>query len=108
MAPNRVERFLKKITLRRWEKIYKKKYTNADFQIAFKTTDYASKNHPNHYQKKVATLYSSKVNTFRIKLEPIWDPTCPWQQFLPLRFSVKVILRFRSSIQSSKTAPKRS
>jgi hypothetical protein len=49
------------ITVRRWDKLYGEKYERQDFDIAFKSRRHVSKNHPNHYQKKVLDLYQSRL-----------------------------------------------
>ena len=73
LAPARLENFFMKLTLRRWNRVYRKKYADADFQVAFKSKEYASKNHPNHYQRKVEDLYLQKVSAFHVKIESTWD-----------------------------------
>lgn len=73
IGPARLESFFKKLTLRRWQKHYGKSYSAADFEVAFKTKDYASKTHPNHYQKKIERLYTDKVNAFQARLEYTWS-----------------------------------
>jgi hypothetical protein len=72
-APTRLERFFKNLTLRRWQKLYGKSYSSAEFHVAFKTKEYASKNHPNHYQKKIERLYADKVNAFQARLKSTWS-----------------------------------
>jgi hypothetical protein len=72
LGGDKLERFFKRLTLRRWNKIYRKQFGDSDFQIAFKSKDYASKNHPNHYQRKVEDLYFRKVGAFQVKLESNW------------------------------------
>lgn len=49
-------------TQRRWNKLYKRSYAASDFNIAFKTKTHVSKNHPNHYQRKVIELYNQKLS----------------------------------------------
>jgi molybdopterin-biosynthesis enzyme MoeA-like protein len=51
-------------TLNRWKKKYKKQYDQPDFEVAFKSKEYVSKNHPNNYQRKVMELYKEKISTF--------------------------------------------
>ncbi len=63
-----LDRFFMAITLRRWKKMYGSRYSRADFAIAFKTRRYVSKNHPNHYQKKILERYDSKIEEFRNRL----------------------------------------
>lgn len=62
----RLERYFKNLTLERWKKLYRKDYPAADFQIAFKSKEYASKNHPKNYQQKVMDLYAGKLSSFGI------------------------------------------
>jgi len=57
-----------KMTLNRWKKLYQQNYSSADFQIAFKTRTYLSKNHPKHYQKKVTELYQEKLREVNNRL----------------------------------------
>lgn len=56
-----LEKAFMQMTLRRWKREYGKVYKGTDFEIAFKTKPYASKNHPRHFQKKVIDIYSQKV-----------------------------------------------
>jgi hypothetical protein len=62
-----LERYLMRLSLNRWKKIYQRDYAAAEFQIAFKTQKHASKNHPRNYQKKVMDLYNEKVDRFTEK-----------------------------------------
>jgi hypothetical protein len=71
--PEKVEAYLKSVTMKRWRQIYEAKYVGTDFQIAFKSKDHVSKNHPNHYQKKVEDQYMNKVRAFKVKLESTWS-----------------------------------
>jgi hypothetical protein len=59
-----LEKVFMQMTLRRWKREYGKVYKGSDFEIAFKTKSYASKNHPRHFQKKVIDLYSQKVSEY--------------------------------------------
>jgi hypothetical protein len=59
--PKYLNTFFMRITLKRWKKLYERDYPNADFQVAFKTKDYASKTHPKNYQRKVMDLYQEKL-----------------------------------------------
>jgi hypothetical protein len=66
--PDLLNKFFMQITLRRWKKLYQKDYPNADFQVAFKTKDYASKTHPKNYQRKVMDVYEEKLKETSNKL----------------------------------------
>lgn len=59
--------FFMSLTRRRWDRLYKKNYGTNDFKVAFKTRDHVSKNHPNHYQRRVIELYNQKLNDFSKK-----------------------------------------
>lgn len=59
-----VESFFRRLTMKRWRKLYENDYSKADFDIAFKSKEYASKNHPQHFQRKVMEVYNEKVNRF--------------------------------------------
>jgi hypothetical protein len=72
IGADRLDIFFMNLTQKRWDKIYKKKYSSSDFQIAFKTKRYASKNHPRHYQKKVADLYKERLAAFAHKFKIHW------------------------------------
>lgn len=54
-----------RLSLKRWTKLYGADYTPEDFEVAFKTRRYVSKNHPNHYQKKVLERYQRKLAEFQ-------------------------------------------
>jgi hypothetical protein len=69
---DRLEKWCKAITLRFWEKKYARHYSNDDFQIAFKTNDHASKNHPNNYQRKVMDRYHKRLEEFAMTNKLSW------------------------------------
>lgn len=58
------EKLFMHATLSRWKKIYEEQYAQQDFEVAFKSKEYVSKNHPNNYQRKVMELYKGKINSF--------------------------------------------
>lgn len=60
-----LDRLFMRMSLRRWRKLYGRKYEKEDFDIAFKTQRHASKNHPNNYQRKILDLYQLKVAEYR-------------------------------------------
>lgn len=55
-----LDKWCMKLTYHRWRSIYKSQYDDKDFQIAFKTKKYASKNHPRNYQKKVTQMLDQR------------------------------------------------
>jgi hypothetical protein len=59
------EKLFMYLTLKRWKKKYQEKYNRADFEVAFKSKEYVSKNHPNNYQLKVMGLYEEKIRSFQ-------------------------------------------
>ena len=59
-----IESYFKRLTMKRWKKLYETQYSKADFDIAFKSKAYASKNHPQHFQKKVMEIYAEKLKHF--------------------------------------------
>ena len=61
---DKVESYFRGVTVRRWKRLYEKEYPRADFEIAFKSKEYASKNHPQHFQRKVMEIYTSKLKQF--------------------------------------------
>ena len=65
------ERFCNKITLARWKKHYEKSYSAADFDIAFKSKPYASKNHPTNFQRVVMETYNEKLKNYGLSTNPV-------------------------------------
>ena len=68
---DRLETFCHKITLARWKKHYEKSYSAADFDIAFKSRPYASKNHPSNFQRVIMEAYEEKLKTYGLSTYPI-------------------------------------
>jgi len=66
--PNKIESYFKSLTMKRWKKLYETQYSKADFDIAFKSKAYASKNHPQHFQRKVMETYAEKLKLFKLSL----------------------------------------
>lgn len=62
---NWLEKYFMKITLDRWRRLYENKYHAEDFNIAFTSNEHLSKNHPNHFQKKVMKSYHEKLNEYQ-------------------------------------------
>ena len=64
-----------RVSLSRWKRLYGKSYTKADFEIAFKSKKHVSKNHPNHFQKRVLEQYECKLAEFqnRFTQMPTYD-----------------------------------
>jgi len=54
-----------RVSLSRWLRLYGASYSKEDFEIAFKSKRHVSKNHPNHFQKKVLERYQSKLAEFQ-------------------------------------------
>ena len=63
---NFLERFCRQKTLARWKKHYEKVYSREDFDIAFKSKPYASKNHPSNFQRVIMEAYEQKLKLFGI------------------------------------------
>lgn len=59
--------FFLRLNTRRTERLYRKQFNENDFKVAFKTKEHVSKNHPNHYQRKVIERYSQKLIDFSDK-----------------------------------------
>jgi hypothetical protein len=57
------------ITFKYWRLQYAKNYTADDFDVAFKTKSYASKNHPRNFQKNVMERYAQKLKEFGEKFD---------------------------------------
>lgn len=60
-----LDRWFLRVSLSRWLRLYGTSYTKEDFEIAFKSKKHVSKNHPNHFQKKVLDRYQRKLAEFR-------------------------------------------
>jgi hypothetical protein len=70
---NSFERFCHRITLQRWRKLYEQSYSSADFDIAFKSRPYASKNHPTNFQRVVMERYEDKLKHYGLSAFPIQE-----------------------------------
>lgn len=64
---DRLSRQCRKLTLRRWTRLYARQYPAIDFSIAFKSTASVSKNHPNHFQRRVLERYDESLREFSKK-----------------------------------------
>lgn len=62
-----LNRFFMHLNARRTARLYKKRFNESDFNVAFKTKEHVSKNHPNHYQRRVIDLYRKKMTDFSNK-----------------------------------------
>ena len=59
-----IDSYFRGLTMKRWKKLYENEYSKADFDIAFKSKAYASKNHPQHFQRKIMEIYAEKLKRF--------------------------------------------
>jgi hypothetical protein len=66
------EQHFMRMTWERWMKMYGNQYTQSDFKVAFKTKNYASKNHPRHFQKTVVTRHLEKIKEHCQKFNLHW------------------------------------
>lgn len=66
---NTLEKFFQHRTLSRWKNQYGKNYSTADFKVAFKSTSYASKNHPRNFQRKIMEVYAERLLSFGLNSE---------------------------------------
>jgi hypothetical protein len=64
LGGDRLDAFFMNLTGKRWKKMYQARYEKRDFDIAFKTKSYTSKNHPNYFQKKITNLYQERLTAF--------------------------------------------
>ena len=53
-----------RLTQLRWRRRYERTLSPHDFEIAFKSKGYVSKNHPDNYQRKVLDRYRQKLEEF--------------------------------------------
>lgn len=66
------EQHFMRMTWERWMKMYGDQYSQGDFKVAFKTKNYASKNHPRHFQKTVVTRHAEKIQAHQQKFNLPW------------------------------------
>jgi len=64
MFGNVIEKYLQNKTRSRWRRLYEKSYSTSDFKVAFKSKSYASKNHPQNFQRTVIEMYDEKLRSF--------------------------------------------
>ena len=62
-----LEKWFMQLSQNRWRKRYSAKLSPADFEIAFKSKEYVSKNHPDNYQRKVMDRYRRKLEEFALQ-----------------------------------------
>jgi predicted nucleotidyltransferase len=68
-----LEGFCQRITLARWKKLYGKSYSQADFDIAFKSRSYASKNHPSNFQRVVMEAYEERLKAIGLNNKAFYE-----------------------------------
>lgn len=59
-----IDQYFMTLTLKRWKALFSKRFSKKDFEVAFKTKKYASKNHPRFYQKSILDKYQEKISHF--------------------------------------------
>ncbi|HEY0654968.1 MAG TPA: hypothetical protein VGD65_17640 [Chryseosolibacter sp.] len=64
-----LNKLFKWMTIRHWKKKYVANYSPTDFNIAFKSTDNVSKNHPRNFQKKILERYHERIQALSKKAE---------------------------------------
>jgi hypothetical protein len=70
---DRIEKYFQQKTLSRWKRLYQNRYSATDFQVAFKSKSYASKNHDRNYQRKIMDLYEEKLQLTGMNAKPPLD-----------------------------------
>lgn len=65
MLASKWEKLLMTLTYQRWRHLYGESYSQDDFAVAFKTKEYASKNHPRNFQKRILDVYSERLSWFK-------------------------------------------
>ena len=68
-----LEKYLQNKTRSRWKRLYEKSYSASDFKVAFKSKSYASKNHPQNFQRTVIEVYDEKLRSFGLHLKASGD-----------------------------------
>jgi hypothetical protein len=64
-----INKLFKWVTQQKWKRTYGRLYATSDFNIAFKSTDNVSKNHPQNFQKKILSLYNARICALPKKVE---------------------------------------
>jgi hypothetical protein len=64
-----LNRWFKQLTINRWRKTYAHLYSASDFNVAFKSTESVSKNHPRNFQKRIIEEFQARVNRLAKKVE---------------------------------------
>ncbi|MGC4022305.1 MAG: hypothetical protein QM734_10325 [Cyclobacteriaceae bacterium] len=67
IVPDQLNHWLKNRTISYWKKKYGNELSQADFEIAFKSTEGISKSHPQFFQKKVLGFFDQKINRYEIE-----------------------------------------
>ncbi len=64
---DRLDGYFREITNRRWVSKYAHLYQDNDFERAFRSRNYVSKNHPRDFQRVITSRYSRKIAEFEQK-----------------------------------------
>ena len=67
-----LEKKFMRLTQLRWRKRYERTLPTDDFEIAFKSKGYVSKNHPDNFQRKVLDRYQQKLDEFAVRHRLRW------------------------------------
>ena len=59
-----LDRYFQRMTLKRWTRKFQDQFNDEDFERAFRSRKYVSKNHERDFQKVVTTRYLKKINEF--------------------------------------------
>jgi hypothetical protein len=63
---SRIDKWCMQKTIKHWVKNYSAQIEADDFKIAFKSTTYTSKHHPNQFQKKVLEKLNEKIANYEV------------------------------------------
>jgi hypothetical protein len=63
---NVLEKICMRLTLAYWRRRYWNELSKEDFEIAFKSKEYVSKNHPRNFQKRVVARLAEKMQAFQL------------------------------------------
>jgi hypothetical protein len=66
VGANAFEKICMRLTLAYWRRRYWNKLSKEDFEIAFKSKEYVSKNHPRNFQKRVVAGLAEKMEAFQL------------------------------------------
>jgi hypothetical protein len=66
---NALEKKCRRTTHQRWKRLYAHDFSTDDFDIAFKSKGYVSKNHPENFQQRVREKYKARLQQWSLPMK---------------------------------------